>query len=250
LASTLHVMIGFREILLILVVFIVVLYSRSFNVVGIRKSLGLAPTTPADEIRIGASWLSDMAKEQNIQPEKEIRVQTILDNFRATGGLTFKSYKVFRLDSPEVNAMALPGGHILLTRGLMSLQDASDDQLAGILAHEIAHVELGHCRKALIQKNRTEALQLLLSLVNRRPGTAASIVQHLAKLGISRESELEADDFAVQLLLKSRYSPIGLVQFLERAKKMERIPEWLTFLSTHPGNNERIGRLRQKVGIQ
>ncbi len=118
------------------------------------------------------------------------------------------------------------------------------------IAHEIAHVELGHCRKALIQKNRTEALQLFLSLANRRPGTAASIVQHLAKLGISRESELEADDFAVQLLLKSRYSPIGLVQFLERAKKREHIPEWMTFLSTHPGNNERIGRLRQKVGIQ
>ncbi len=243
-------MLGFREILLILVVFIVVLYSRSYHVVGIRKSLGLAPTTPADEIRIGASWLSDMAKEQSIKPEEETRVQTILDNFRTIGHLTFESYKVFRLDSPEINAMALPGGHILLTRGLMTLPDTSEDQLAGILAHEIAHVELGHCRKALIRKNRTKALQLFLSLANRRPGTAASIVAHLAKLGISRESELEADDFAFQLLLKSRYSPIGLVQFLEKAKKMERIPEWLTFLSTHPGNNERIGRLRQKVGIQ
>ncbi len=243
-------MLGFREILLILVVFIVVLYTRSFHVLGLRKSLGLAPTTPADEIRIGASWLADMAKEQSIQPEEETRVQTILDNFRATGRLTFKSYKVFRLDSPEVNAMALPGGHILLTQGLMTLPNTSEDQLAGILAHEMAHVELGHCRKALILKNRTEALQLFLSLVKRRLGTAASIVEHLAKLGISRESELEADDFAVQLLLKSRYSPIGLVQFLETAKEMERIPEWLTFLSTHPGNNERIGRLRQKVGIR
>ncbi len=239
-------MLGFREILLILVVFIVVLYTRSFHLVGIRKSLGLAPTTPADEIRIGASWLSDMAKEQSIKPEEDTRIQTILDTFRNTGALTFKSYKVFRLDSPEINAMALPGGHLLLTHGLMTLADTSEDQLAGILAHEIAHVELGHCRKALIRKNRTEALQLFLSLANRRPGTASSIVQHLAKLGISRESELEADDFALKLLLKSRYSPWGLVQFLEKAKERERIPEWLTFLSTHPGNNERIERLRRK----
>ena len=242
-------MLGFREIFLILVVLVVVLYSRSFHLVGIRKSIGLAPTTPEDEIRLGASWLSDMAKEQSIKPEEAPRVEAILDNFRATQGLTFKSYQVFRLDSPEINAMALPGGHILLTQGLMSLQDASDDQLAGVLAHEIAHVELGHCRKAFIRKNRTQALRLFLSLAHRSPGTAASIVEHLAKLGISRESELEADDFAFRLLLKSRYSPIGLVQFLERAKKMERIPEWLTFLSTHPGNNERIGKLRQKVGI-
>ena len=238
---------GFREILIILVVLIVVLYSRSFHLVGIKKSLGLEPTTPEDEIRIGASWLSDMAKEQSIKPEQETRVQAILDDFRATGGMTFKSYKVFRMDSPEINALALPGGHILLTQGLMTLPDTSDDELAGILAHEIAHVELGHCRKALIQKNRTEALQLFLSLASRRPGTASSIVEHLAKLGISRESELEADDFAFQLLLRSRYDPIGLVQFLERAKKRERIPEWLTFLSTHPGNNERIERLRQQA---
>ncbi len=239
---------GFREILLILVVLIVVLYSRSFHLVGIKKSLGLEPTTPEDEIKIGASWLSDMAKEQRIKPEKETRVQTILDDFRATGHLTFKSYKVFRIDSAEINALALPGGHILLTQGLMTLADTSEDQLAGILAHEIAHVELGHCRKALIRKNRTEALQLFLSLANRRPGTASSIVEHLAKLGITRESELEADDFAFRLLLKSRYSPIGLVQFLEKAKERERIPQWLTFLSTHPGNNERIERLRQQVG--
>ncbi len=238
---------GFREILIILVVLIVVLYSRSFHLVGIKKSLGLEPTTPEDEIRIGASWLSDMAKEQSIKPEEGRRVQTILDHFRATGRLTFKSYKVFRMDSAEINAMALPGGHILLTQGLMTLPDTSEDQLAGILAHEIAHVELGHCRKALIRKNRTEALQLFLSLANRRPGTASSIVEHLAKLGISRESELEADNFAFQLLLKSRYAPIGLVQFLEKAKERERIPEWLTFLSTHPGNNERIERLRQQA---
>jgi predicted Zn-dependent protease len=239
---------GFREILIILVVLIVVLYSRSFHLVGMKKSLGLEPTTPEDEIRVGASWLSDMAKEQSIKPEEGTQVQTILDDFRATGRLTFKSYKVFRMDSPEVNALALPGGHILLTQGLMTLSDTSEDQLAGILAHEIAHVELGHCRKALIRKNRTEALQLFLSLANRRPGTASSIVEHLAKLGISRESEMEADDFAFQLLLKSRYAPIGLVQFLEKAKERERIPEWLTFLSTHPGNNERIERLRRQAG--
>jgi predicted Zn-dependent protease len=129
----------------------------------------------------------------------------------------------------------------------MNLQTASEEQLAGILAHEIGHVELGHCRKALIRKNRTKALQLFLSLANRSPGTTALIVEHLAKLGISREAELEADDFAVDLLLKTRYSPSGLMEFLERAKEMNRIPEWLTFLSTHPGTEERIERLGRKL---
>ncbi len=240
-------MIGFREVLLILVVLLVVLYSRAFRVVGIKKSLGLEPTTPKDGIRVGASWLSDMAKQQPIEPEMDARVDSILSKFKATKHLTFKKYKVFRLDSLEINAMALPGAHILLTKGLMNLQTASEEQLAGILAHEIGHVELGHCRKALIRKNRTKALQLFLSLANRSPGTTALIVEHLAKLGISREAELEADDFAVELLLKAHYSPSGLMQFLERAKQMDRIPEWLTFLSTHPGTEERIERLGRKL---
>ncbi|MDA2936800.1 M48 family metallopeptidase [Acidobacteria bacterium AH-259-A15] len=236
-------MLGWREIILILIVALVVFYSRSFRIVGVKKSLGIKRTTPEDEIKMGKSLLSDHPTE----PETDERIVRILEHLREVGELEFPHYEARRLISTQINAMALFGGYLLTTKGLMELQDASDDELAGILAHEIAHIELGHCREAFIRENRLNVAQALLSVTNRSPGASGEIVKYLAKLGISRESEVEADEFAVELLSKSRYSTVGLIRFLERAKKMEHVPEWLTFLSTHPAIDERIARLRTKL---
>jgi predicted Zn-dependent protease len=108
---------------------------------------------------------------------------------------------------------------------------------------------LGHSRNAVIQKNRTEALKSLLSVVTRGAAKNVLMLEHLAKLGISRKSELEADDFAVQLLSRAGYSPLGLITFLERAQEMEGLPEWLTFFSTHPATSDRIQRLNQNLSV-
>ena len=240
---------GWREILLIAVVIAVLFYSRSFRVLGVKKSLGIEPITPKDEVRVGKSWLSEIAEKQTIESEKDPRVIRIMQDYHLVAHLRFKEYQVFRLHSSEINAMALPGAHLLVTRGLIDLPDLSADELAGILAHEIAHVELGHSRNAVIQKNRTEALKSLLSVVTRGPAKSVLMLEHLAKLGISRESELEADDFAIQLLARAGYAPKGLITFLERAQKMEGLPEWLTFFSTHPATHDRIQRLNQKLAV-
>lgn len=238
---------GWREILLIVVVVAVLLYSRSFRLLGVKKSLGIEPITPKDEIRVGKSWLSQIAEKQQVESEQDPRVAHIMEVFHRVAQFRFREYQVFRLHSSEINAMALPGAHLLTTKGLIDLIDLSEDQLAGILAHEIGHVELGHSRNAVVQKNRTEALKSLLSVVTRGPAKSVLMLEHLANLGISRESALAADDFALHLLSRSGYSPMGLITFLERAQEMEGLPEWLTFFSTHPATNERIQRLREKT---
>lgn len=240
---------GWREILMIVVVVAVLLYSRNFRVLGVKKSLGIEPITPKDEIRVGKSWLSEIAEKQQVAAEKDPRVVKIMEVFHRVAQFRFKQYQVFRLQSSEINAMALPGAHLLTTGGLIDLPDLSELQLAGILAHEIGHVELGHSRNAVIQKNRTEALKSLLSVITRGPAKSVLMLEQLAHLGISRKSELEADDFAVQLLSRAGYSPMGLITFLERAQKMEGLPEWLTFFSTHPAINDRIQRLNQKLSL-
>ncbi len=242
-------MVGWREILLIVVVAAVLFYSRSFRVLGVKKSLGIEPITPKDEVRVGKSWLSEIGEKQTIEPEKDPRVTRIMQDFQLVAHFQFKEYQVFRLHSSEINAMALPGAHLLVTQGLISLSDLTVDQLAGVLAHEIAHVELGHSRNAVIQKNRTEALKSLLSVVTRGAAKNVLMLEHLANLGISRESELEADDFAIQLLARAGYAPKGLIMFLERAQEMEGLPEWLTFFSTHPATRERIQRLNEKLSV-
>jgi len=240
---------GWREILMIVLVVAVLFYSRNFRLLGVKKSLGIEPITPEDETRVGKSWLSEIAEKQKVQAEKDPRVISIMETFHRVAQLRFNQYQVFRLQSSEINAMALPGAHLLTTGGLIDLPDLSEDQLAGILAHEIAHVELGHTRNAVIQKNRTEALKSLLSVITRGPAKSVMMLEQLANLGISRKSVLEADEFAIQLLSRAGYSPMGLITFLERAKQTESHPEWQTFFSTHPATDERIQKLNQKLSL-
>lgn len=240
---------GWREVLLIVVVVTALIYSRSFRLLGVKKSLGIEPITPEDEIRVGKSWLSEIAKTQQVNAEQDPRITEILENFLRVAQFRFQKYRILRLHSSEINAMALPGAHLLTTDGLLALPDLSKDELAGILAHEIGHVELGHSRNAVIQKNRTEALKSLLSIVTRGSASNVLMLEHLANLGISRKFELEADDFALQLLSRSNYSPMGLVTFLDRAKKTEGLPEWLTFFKTHPATDDRIRRLKEKLAV-
>ena len=154
---------GWREILMIVLVVAVLFYSRNFRLLGFKKSLGIEPITPEDETRVGKSWLSEIAEKQKVQAEQDPRVAAIIEVFHRVAQLRFNQYQVFRLQSSEINAMALPGAHLLITQGLIDLPDLSEDQLAGILAHEIAHVELGHSRNAVIQKNRSEATKLFFA---------------------------------------------------------------------------------------
>jgi beta-barrel assembly-enhancing protease len=241
-------MLSLTELLVIGGIVMALFKARAIFAMGVTKSLGFEKMSPADEKAVGREWLLELGRRQPVSIERDARVRRILRALGEAGSFRFPAYLAFRLDSPEINAMALPGGHILVTRGLMQLTDVSDDELAAILAHEIGHIELGHSRKALIRTNRTKALNLVLSLVGRSPGAAVGMATSLAELGISREAELEADAFALSLLARSPYRPEGLAAFLGRARRDERLPGWMSFLSTHPAVDERIARLREVAG--
>ncbi len=236
-------MLSLTELLVVIGIIVAILKARSLSTLGVSKSLGLETITSDDEIAIGKEWLVELGDRQPVTIERDERVRTILRTLQAAGPLRFPRFLAFRLDVPDINAMALPGGHILVTSGLMELPDLAADELAGILAHEMGHIELGHSRRALIRANRAQALDIVLSITGRRPGMALGMAKSVAELGISRESELEADAFAVKLLTRSPYRPEGLAAFLGRAHRGERLPGWMTFLSTHPAVEERVARL-------
>ena len=147
----------------------------------------------------------------------------------------------------------------------------NSEAIEAVLAHELGHFKCKHITKRIILMAAVSLIGLafLSWLINQpwfysglgvtQPSVHVALVLFLIVTPvftfffqpmlahISRKHEFEADDFAVELLLKSRYSPLGLMQFLERAKQMDRIPEWLTFLSTHPGTEQRIERLGRKL---
>lgn len=149
----------------------------------------------------------------------------------------------------EVNAFALPGGAILVTRGL--LDEVDDDELAFVLAHEVAHLEHRDNLRAL---GRAVVLGVTLSLLGVESSDSlglSSMTSRLALARYSRGREQEADAAAVRRL-RARGLPAGAaVRLLERLKVKERRGDrLLVWLATHPLGAERIEAVRRSIGTE
>jgi predicted Zn-dependent protease len=151
-----------------------------------------------------------------------------------------------------VNAFALPGGHIFIGKGLIALMD-SEDELAGVLGHELEHVDHYHCAERL----QTEAIARKIPL-----GSLALLPIELFQAGYSKEQELEADREGVRLASRSGYSALAAARLFAKMDKLyaerqtqsqtpqeemsEVVVASLTeYFSSHPPAAERIAQIRQ-----
>ncbi len=168
---------------------------------------------------------------------------------------TFGGYHFLMLDSPEINAFAAPGGLILVTRGMIRLCN-SEDALAAVLAHEIAHVQGQHGLRAIKTSRLASAFTILASeaaksyspaqlsqLTEAFEGSIGDITQSLMNNGYSRELEREADKNAVTILKRVGYDPNALAVMLGEMQKQFK-PGGPGFSKTHPDPKERITDIR------
>lgn len=167
----------------------------------------------------------------------------------------FGGYHFGVLDTDEINALSAPGGLIFVSRGFLSIvQD--EESLAGILAHEIGHVVLGHGVKAISQARLSEAALIIgkeaassygpseLNAVTDAFGDSVNqVFETLIKNGYSRTQEYEADDFAAKLLVKTGYSTSGLTSMLDGIAKVNAKSRG-GWLDTHPAPADRKKSLR------
>ena len=155
-------------------------------------------------------------------------------------------YRWFVANKEEINAFAAPGGIVVVNAGLLRAI-TSPEELAGVLAHEIAHAELRHGLKGIA---KSLGLRTFASLaLGDYGGTAlAEGMKKLAELGFSREAEREADQEGLRRLVAARIDPQGMVRFFEILEKEQQLtpPE---FLSTHPANAGRIAALKQEIAL-
>lgn len=136
---------------------------------------------------------------------------------------------------PVVNAVALPGGRILIFRGLID-GATSPDEMAGVLAHEIGHVEHRHVLVALLRR-------FGIGLLIGSGGTAAEYGQALIDSRYSRAAESEADDYAIAQLRAAGISPAATAALFQRLGKDEAgLPGVLAYLASHPPSAERQRR--------
>ena len=155
-------------------------------------------------------------------------------------------YRWFVAKQKEINAFAAPGGIVVVNAGLLHAI-TSPEELAGVLAHEIAHAELRHSLKGIIKNLGLRALASL-ALGDYAGTTLAEGMKKFAALGFSREAEREADQEGLRRLVAAGIDPQGLVRFFELLEKEHQLapPE---FLSTHPATTERIAALKREIAL-
>jgi len=155
------------------------------------------------------------------------------------------TFQVSVVQSPVVNAFALPGGYVVVFTGLMKKAE-SGEEVAGVLSHELNHVLQRHGMERIV---RTMGLAAVVSvLVGDQQGLiglARQLGMELATLKFGREQETEADVTGIRLLHDARIAPDGMIRFFERLSEKDK--ERVELFSTHPMSAARAERLKAEL---
>ena len=170
----------------------------------------------------------------------------------------YNGYYVAVLDSDEINAMATPGGHILITRGLLKCT-SNEEELASVIAHEIAHIQKQHSISA-IKTSRFKDLSLNVAslAINESDNDEAKqimsvfgdsvddVVSSLVLNGFSQEQEFEADSYALELLNNAGYNPHSIVNMLKTLEQNQANHK-RGFVKTHPEPKKKIKKIEKEL---
>ena len=154
------------------------------------------------------------------------------------------------IESPDVNAFSGPNGYVFVTHGAI-LRMQNEAELAGVLAHEIAHV-CNHDGLTQIKNNETKgALTQAMQAADSRTAQLAALADNgldvVTRQGYDQQQEFRADHDGVQIAAASGYNPAGLLQFLQRLQSQGGAASGGRIMSTHPGMPDRIARLTQQL---
>jgi len=157
-------------------------------------------------------------------------------------------YNYVAVESEQVNALALPGGYIFITRGMLEKLN-SEAELAGILGHETAHVVGRDSMNAMSKQRGMQIATIAAAVADPSAGMGAFYAGQFLMLNYSREDETQADLSGLDYMVEAGYDPHGILNVMAVLEGlMERRP--IEFFSTHPLPENRLHRLRQKIAYR
>ncbi|MBD2356458.1 M48 family metalloprotease [Tolypothrix sp. FACHB-123] len=235
--------------------------------VGTAVGVGFTSLTPANAIPwerlifngVQLLQLSNISPQQTVALGQNIH-QQVRQNYRLDSNSKTNAYvnrvgqrlarasncsqvpfKFYVVRDSSINAFATTGGYVYVNTGLINAAD-NEDQLASVIAHEIAHI----CNNDLIDKlKQTQLAQGAASLAGLDQSAVTAIAYKLAvDLPNSREAEFDADDKGLQYMRRAGYNLNAMPAFMRKLVRQSSAP---SFLSSHPGTQERISVIERKI---
>ena len=219
----------------------------------VRGAYGL---TTEEEKKLGKTVLLEVRKEGNLV--RDLNIQALIERIGYSivdqVGSTPFEFKFYVINTPEVNAFSVPGGYIFVFTGLIALTE-NEHELAGVIAHEIAHVTQRHVSQMIEKSQRLSWASLLATLAAMAAGrggagsvAGVAMSQGMAgalQLKYTREIETDADQNGLHYLIKAGYDPNGMINFFKKLQKMsvEMAPNIPAYLLDHPLTENRISLL-------
>jgi len=222
---------------------------KDVDAIGNRKVGGFDLYSIETDVKIGRAYAQEIERNLKMVEDPVINEyvnrigQNLVRNSDAKVPFTIKV-----VDADEINAMALPGGFLYVNSGLILAAD-DEAELAGVMAHEIAHVALRHATRAQTRADIAQIITIPINVAVPLPGNVPGLVLPVAFLKFSRNFETEADYFGLQYMYKAGYDPNAMVSFFEKIQAREKKkPGTLSkAFSTHPQTPDRIKKSQKEM---
>lgn len=208
------------------------------------------------EVAIGDSLAAQVEKNYTVvqDPQMNERLDRVGAKVAQASDRHDLTYRFRIIEDPKdkdlVNAVSLPGGYIYIFKNLMTVAD-TDDELAAVVAHEVAHIVARHSIKRLQAIWGYNILTILAGATkNAEAAQGVQMAYAFLLSGYSQEDELTADGMGAIYAKRAGYNPQGMIKFLDKLRKRQKKepPQALSYFKTHPGYGRRIRATKEALG--
>ena len=217
------------------------------------------------EIAMGKRYNAEVLKQIPVYSDNELQqyVQALGESLAKNSHRSNLIYRFTVLDSPDVNAFALPGGYIFIYRGLMAYL-SSEEELAAVLGHELGHVTARHSVQQISQSQLFDILTTIVGGVGGQSNSTAYNITNLAKgaflAGYGRKLELQADELGAEYMALDGYSTEGMLKTLsvlkdqevyskEVSKRRGQTQTYHGVFASHPKNDKRFQEVISRAEV-
>jgi predicted Zn-dependent protease len=227
---------------------------------AVRK--GVQDLTPREEYYIGRAVAANILNRYPVYEDEEVTRYVSKVGMAVAWASdvpeTYGGYHFLVLDEKEPLAYSAPGGFVFISKGIIEMME-DEEELAGVLGHEVAHINKRHGLGAIKQSRLTEAFSVLVKegkkysseevkeLANAYEGALGDVVNKLIEKGYDRSQESEADRLGVVYAHRAGYNPLGLVSFLSTSKSEYADRLEIPLMKTHPDPGRRFRALKEHL---